>query len=231
MQRDEPSATDPPIRVLVVDDHAVVRQGIRAMLESVADVDIVGEAADGQEAVERAAELRPDVVLMDLALPVMSGAEAIALLARRTPDSKVLILTGTGVDEQIFDALEAGALGYLAKTARRDEVLGAVRRLHRGEPSLPPELTRRLLERLGAPDAEKAGPVEPLTDRETEVLQLVAAGLSNRGIAERLGVSETTVRTHVSRILGKLEVANRVQAALYALRVGIASLDDAVQER
>lgn len=231
MQRDDQTPDDPPIRVLVVDDHLVVRQGIRTLLGGEDDVDIVGEAADGREAVEKAAELTPDVVLMDLALPELGGAEAIAAIAERSPESKVLILTGTSVDEQIFDALEAGALGYLSKTAQGDEVLGAVRRLHRGEPSLPPELTRRLLARLGTPEDEADRPVEPLTDREVEVLQLVAAGLSNRGIAERLGVSETTVRTHVSRILAKLEVANRVQAALYALRVGIASLDDAVQER
>jgi len=221
---DSPQA-DRRIRVLIVDDHPVVRQGTRVLLLDEPDVEVVGEAADGEEALQRAAELAPDVVLMDLRMPGMDGVEAIRRLAREAPAARVLLLTGSGIDQRTFDALEAGALGYLSKTARRDELLTAVRRVYRDEPSLPPEITRRLLSGLGAGSGgdELA---EPLTEREEEVLVLVAEGLSNRGVAERLHVSETTVRTHVSRILAKLGVKNRVQAALYALRTGIASLDD-----
>jgi len=216
---------DRPIRVLIVDDHPVVRQGTRVLLLDEPDVEVVGEAADGEEALQRAAELAPDVVLMDLRMPGMDGVEAIRRLAREVPAARVLLLTGSGIDERTFDALEAGALGYLSKAARRDELLAAVRRVFRDEPSLPPEITRRLLSGLGAGGgADELA--EPLTEREEEVLVLVAEGLSNRGVAERLHVSETTVRTHVSRILAKLGVKNRVQAALFALRTGIASLDD-----
>ena len=222
---DSPQA-DRRIRVLIVDDHPVVRQGTRVLLLDEPDVEVVGEAADGEEALQRAAELAPDVVLMDLRMPGMDGVEAIRRLAREAPAARVLLLTGSGIDERTFDALEAGALGYLSKTARRDELLTAVRRVYRDEPSLPPEITRRLLSGLGAGSGGGDELAEPLTEREEEVLVLVAEGLSNRGVAERLHVSETTVRTHVSRILAKLGVKNRVQAALYALRTGIASLDD-----
>lgn len=213
-----------PIRVLLVDDHPVVRQGTRVLLLEEPDLEVVGEAADGREAVERAEELRPDVVLMDLRMPDMDGVEAVRALAARVPSARVLLLTGSGVDERTFDALEAGALGYVSKSASGAELLAALRRVARDEPSLPPELTRRLLARLGsAGDAGSELP-DPLTGREEEVLVLVAEGLSNRAIAERLHVSEPTVRTHVSRILGKLGVANRVQAALWALRSGVATL-------
>jgi DNA-binding NarL/FixJ family response regulator len=216
-----------PIRVLIADDHPVVRQGTRVLLLEERDVEVVGEAADGREAVERAVELAPDVVLMDLRMPEMDGVEAIRELAGRAPSVRVLLLTGSGVDERTFDALEAGALGYLSKSAGRAELLAALRRVARDEPSLPPELTRQLLARLGSPaPGEHHALADPLTEREEEVLVLVAEGLSNRGIADRLHVSETTVRTHVSRILAKLGVSNRVQAALWALRSGLARLDD-----
>lgn len=213
------------ITVLIADDHEVVRQGTRVLLEDAPDVEVVGEADDGREAVAKVLELKPDVVLMDLSMPEMDGVEAIRALADEAPDVKVLLLTGSGVEERIFEALEAGALGYLSKTAQGDEILEAVRRVDAGDPSLPPEITRRLLTRLsGTPDHREL--VDPLTDREEEVLALVAEGMSNRDIAENLHVSETTVRTHVSHILGKVGVKNRVQAALFALRTGIATLDD-----
>jgi DNA-binding NarL/FixJ family response regulator len=209
-----------PIRVLLVDDHPLVRQGTRVLLADEPGFEVVGEAADGGEAVERAAELAPDVVLMDLRMPGMDGVAAVRALAAR-----VLLLTGSGVDERTFEALEAGALGYLSKSAPGAEVIAALRRVARDEPSLPPELTRILLARLGAPGGDAGELADPLTEREEEVLVLVAEGLSNRGIADRLHVSEPTVRTHVSRILGKLGVGNRVQAALWALRSGVATLE------
>lgn len=219
---------EPPrlIRVLVADDHPVVRQGTRVLLLDEGDIEVVGEASNGREAVDKALELEPDVVLMDLRMPELDGVAAIRALTERAPAIRVLLLTGEAVDERTFDALEAGALGYLSKTARREEFLTALRKVSRDEPSLPPEITRRLLARLGQPESPAAELPDPLTERETEVLKLVASGLSNRGIAEELHVSETTVRTHVSRILGKLGVKNRVQAALFALRTGVASLDD-----
>jgi len=213
------------ITVLIADDHVVVRQGTRVLLQDAGDIEVVGEAGNGAEAVAKALELKPDVVLMDLSMPQMDGVEAIRALAEKAPEIKVLLLTGSGVEERIFDALEAGALGYLSKTAQSDEILEAVRRVHSGDPSLPPEITRRLLTRLGgSPDHREL--VDPLTEREEEVLALVAEGMSNRDIAEHLHVSETTVRTHVSHILSKVGVKNRVQAALFALRTGIATLDD-----
>ena len=216
-----------PIRVLIADDHPVVRQGTRMLLLDEAGFEVVGEAADGAEAVERAVELAADVVLMDLSMPGMDGVEAIRRLAERAPAVRVVLITGSEIDERTFAALEAGALGYLSKTAGRDEVLEALRRVARDEPSLPPEITRRLLSRLGATGSGGAGDLaEPLTGREEEVLALVAHGLTNRDVGARLHVSETTVRTHVSRILAKVGVKNRVQAALFALRHGIASLDD-----
>jgi DNA-binding NarL/FixJ family response regulator len=214
-----------PIRVLLVDDHPLVRQGTRVLLADEPGFEVVGEAADGGEAVERAAELAPDVVLMDLRMPGMDGVAAVRALAERVPSARVLLLTGSGVDERTFEALEAGALGYLSKSAPGAEVIAALRRVARDEPSLPPELTRILLARLGAPGGDAGELADPLTEREEEVLVLVAEGLSNRGIADRLHVSEPTVRTHVSRILGKLGVGNRVQAALWALRSGVATLE------
>ena len=213
------------ITVLIADDHQVVRQGTRVLLEDSPDLEVVGEAGDGEEAVAKALELKPDVVLMDLSMPRMDGVEAIRALAEESPETKVLLLTGSGVEDRIFEALEAGALGYLSKAARGDEILDAVRRVNAGDPPLPPEITRRLLNRLsGSPDEPEL--VDPLTEREEEVLALVARGMSNRDIAEQLHVSETTVRTHVSHILSKVGVKNRVQAALFALRTGVASLYD-----
>lgn len=211
------------IRVLIADDHMVVRQGTRMLLLDEADVEVVGEASDGREAVQLALDLRPDVVLMDLSMPQMDGVEAIRQLADQAPEIRVLLLTGSGSEERSVEALEAGALGYLSKTARREEILEALRRVHAGEPSLPPEITRLLLARLGEADSGTEL-VDPLTEREEEVLALVAEGMSNRDIAGSLHVSETTVRTHVSHILGKVGVKNRVQAALFALRTGVAKL-------
>lgn len=212
------------IRVLVVDDHFVVRKGVCALLMDAADIEVVGEAGDGREATELAKSLRPQVILMDLKLPELGGVEAIQRILADRPETGILVLTAYGLEAQVLAAVEAGALGYLAKTAEREELLAAIRRVARGELYLPASLTRRVLTHLQAQSS--SGTVEPLTEREEEVLRLLARGRSNQEIADRLGIAEITVRTHVSHILGKLAAHNRVQAALYALRAGLVSLED-----
>jgi DNA-binding NarL/FixJ family response regulator len=208
------------IGVLVVDDHFVVRKGVCALLADAGEITVVGEAGDGAEAVEQARRLRPAVVLMDVKLPGMDGVAATRAILAEQPEVGVVILTGLAVEEEILAAIEAGALGFLAKTSRREELLEAIRRAAHGEAWLPPRLTHQLLTHL------KPRPVaEPLTEREREVLGRLARGWSNRRIADDLRVAEITVRTHVSHVLGKLGVANRVEAALHALRAGLVSLE------
>jgi DNA-binding NarL/FixJ family response regulator len=209
-----------PIKVLVVDDHFVVRKGVCALLADAEDIVVVGEAGDGRQAVEEAARCAPQVVLMDLDLPEIDGAEATRRILAAQPTVAILILTGADMDAEILTAIQAGALGYLAKTAQRQEVLEAIREVCRGGVWLPPRLTRKLLAHLQTPPAG-AGTLNPLTDRESEVLGLLARGWSNRRIAEKLSVAEVTVRTHVSHVLDKLGVSNRVEAALHALRLGL----------
>jgi NarL family two-component system response regulator LiaR len=213
-----------PIRVFVADDHAVVRKGIEAMLEIVPDIDVVGEAENGRDAVFLVAELEPDVILMDLVMPGMDGIEAIRRIQERQPDVRILVLTTFAGEENIFPAIRAGALGYHLKDSRPDELVRAIRQVHRGESSLHPVIARQVLDELARPSERPPTP-DPLTPREVEVLGLVARGLENREIAEKLIITEATVRTHVSNITGKLHVASRTQAALYALREGLASLD------
>jgi NarL family two-component system response regulator LiaR len=212
-------------RVLVVDDHAIVRKGIRALLAEVEDIEVVGEATDGREAVEQAEALNPDVILMDLVMPRVDGIEAIRQIAAREPGLRILVLTSFAADDKVLPAIKAGALGYILKDSEPSELVQAIQQVHRGEPSLQPSIAQKLLKELRRPSAGPPTP-DPLTAREVEVLRLVAKGLSNPEIARRLVVTEATVRTHVSNILGKLHLANRVQATLYALREGIASLDD-----
>ena len=212
-----------PIRVLVVDDQSIVRKGIRALLAEVDDILVVGEANDGEEAVAQARSLEPDVVLMDLVMPGMDGIEATRRIVRQQ-DARVLVLTSFVGDDQVFPAIKAGALGYLLKDSEPADLLEAIQQVHRGEPSLHPTIARKVLQEMREPSDRPPTP-EPLTDRELEVLRLVAEGLSNREVAERLVVTEATVRSHVSNILGKLHLANRVQATLYALRQGLTSLD------
>jgi NarL family two-component system response regulator LiaR len=223
-----PDAPAPRIRVLVVDDQAIVRRGIRALLATEPDLEVVGEAADGEAALRTAAGLRPDVVLMDLVMPGVDGVEATRRLTDGDPAVRVVVLTSFATDEHVFPAIKAGALGYLLKDSDPDDLVRAIRQAHRGEPALHPEIARRVLAELHRPPA-RAQPrtTDPLTARELEVLRLVAEGLSNQEIASRLVVGETTVRTHVSAILSKLQLASRTQAALYALREGYASLEDA----
>lgn len=211
--------------ILIVDDHLVVRKGVRALLMDADDMAVVGEAEDGLEAVSEARRLRPQVILMDLKLPRLDGVEAIRTILAEQPDVKVVVLTGTDGDEQILAAVEAGALGYLAKTSEPNDFLLAIRRVACGELWLPPRLTRKLLSQL-KPARPGDGLAEPLTGRETGVLNLLAKGRTNQQIAQELNIAEATVRTHVSHILDKLGVSNRVEAALHALRAGVVTLEE-----
>jgi len=218
--------TETRIRLLIVDDQAIVRKGILALLAEVEDIEVVGEASDGEEAVELARALKPDVVLMDLVMPGMGGIEAIRLIAGGQGRS-VLVLTSFSGDDEVFPAIKAGALGYLLKDSEPADLLRAIRQVSRGEVSLHPVVARKVLQEMREP-ARHVPTSDPLTSRELEVLGLVAQGLSNRQVAERLTVTEATVRSHVSNVLSKLHLANRVQATLYALHEGLASLDDEV---
>ncbi|CCO24416.1 response regulator [Maridesulfovibrio hydrothermalis] len=212
------------IRVLLVDDHDIVRIGVRSFLGSFDDIDVVGEAANGQEAVKLAAELSPDIILMDMLMPVMDGIQAIREIRDRKLGGRVIALTSFATDDKLFPAIKAGAMGYLLKDSTPDELLEAVRRVYRGEPSLAPDIARKVLSELSHPADNIKPTPDPLTPREVETIQLVAKGKSNKAIAAELFVSEATVRTHMTSILSKLHLANRVEATLYALREGIASL-------
>jgi NarL family two-component system response regulator LiaR len=223
MSADKPHTST--IRILVADDHAIVRKGIRAMLEIVPDMELVGEAANGREAVTQAKKLQPDVILMDLVMPEMDGIEAIRGIMAHQPEAHILVLTTFAGEDKIFPAIKAGALGYHLKDSSPDELVQAIRQVHRGESSLHPLIARKVLQELSRPSEQPPTP-DPLTPREVEVLRLVAQGLENWEIAEKLVISEATVRTHVSNIMGKLHLASRTQAALYALREGLTSLDD-----
>lgn len=211
------------IRLLIVDDHTVVREGMVALLGSKPDIEIVGLAGDGREAVELARTLRPDVVLLDLMMPRQDGLTTIPLLLRDQPETHILVLTSFGQDEQIFAAIKAGALGYLLKDSSAQELVRAIRDVARGELTLHPAIARRLLGEVNRPAAPAAASGGTLTERELEVLRLLAEGLSNQAIAQKLTLSERTVGAHVSHILKKLHVASRTQAALYAIREGLAS--------
>jgi NarL family two-component system response regulator LiaR len=213
------------IRVLAADDHAVVREGLRALIDTEAGMILVGEATDGAEAVRKARALEPDVVLLDLVMPRKSGLEAIGEIKQALPSTRILVLTSFAEDDKVFPAIKAGAHGYLLKDTSPSQLLRAIRDVHRGEPSMHPTIARKLMRELQR-SSELPPTEDPLTAREAEVLSLVAQGLTNQEIADRLFVSERTVRTHVSNILSKLHLANRTQAALYALRRGLASLEE-----
>lgn len=204
-----------PIRILLVDDHTVVRRGLRLAFDLEDDLEVVGEAANGQEAVERVAELAPDVVVMDLLMPVMNGVDATRAIRRDHPEVEVVALTSVLEDRLVIDVVEAGASGYLLKETRPDELFEAVRAAARGEVRLDPRAQQRLVREVRAPEVREA-----LTERELEVLKLIAAGASNKAIAQQLGISEATVKSHVSNLLSKLGLKSRTQAALHAIREG-----------
>jgi two-component system, NarL family, response regulator LiaR len=217
------------IRILIVDDHAIVRKGIRALLSESGGFEIVAEGTDGKDAVRQAEETRPDVILMDLLMPGMDGIEATRQITSRQPEARILVLTSFAADNKLFPAIKAGAVGYLLKDSSPEDLIRAIHQVHRGEPALHPTIARKLLQEVAhAPEQE--APPEALTAREMAVLQLIAQGLSNQDIADELIVSESTVRAHVSRILGKLHLASRTQAALYAVREGLTAEDTADSE-
>jgi NarL family two-component system response regulator LiaR len=206
-----------PIRVLIADDHAVLREGLRSFLELQPGIEIVGDAADGGEAVELVQRLRPDVVLMDLVMPKLDGVQAMRELNERVPGTRVIILTSYIDDDRLLPAIRAGAAGYLLKNAEPQELARAIRTAAAGEALIDPSVAARLVERLS--QDERRDDYETLTAREREVLELIGRGYSNKRIALELGIAEKTVKTHVSNLLGKLGVADRTQAALYASRL------------
>jgi NarL family two-component system response regulator LiaR len=207
------------IRVLIADDHAVVRQGLRTFLDLQPDVEVAGEAADGEEAVEAARRLSPDVVLLDLAMPRLDGVAALPRLREAAPAARVIVLTSFGEDDRVFAALRAGAAGFLLKDVEPAELVRGIRTAHAGQAPLSPSVAARVVEELAHPGRRAGG--DELTPRELEVLRLIAGGRSNKRIALELGVAEKTVKTHVSHVLAKLGLADRTQAALYAVREGL----------
>lgn len=213
------------IRVFIAEDHPIVRRGVKGLLETEPDIVLVGEAVNGQQAVGMVAELQPDVVLMDLVMPVMDGIEATRQIRSQNQNVRILVLTSFATDDKVFPAIKAGASGYLIKDTPPEDLLRAIRQVQRGEVSLHPIIAQKLLKEIAGP-AEQPAAAEPLTARELEVLQLVARGRNNQEIAESLVLSVATVYTHVSNILAKLHLASRTQAALYAVREGYASLYD-----
>lgn len=216
--------TADPIRIVIADDHAIVREGLSYLVSNRPDIEIVGEAEDGAQAVHLARTLQPDVILLDLIMPRMDGIAAINAIKREDPDARILVLTSFAEEEKVFAAIRAGALGYLLKDSSPLALIDAIYDVHRGDSSLHPSIARKLIRELNRPP-DLPPTEDPLTEREVEVLKLVAHGLSNQEIADRLYISPRTVGVHVGHILDKLHLANRTQAALYALREGFASLD------
>ncbi|GIV98617.1 response regulator transcription factor [Roseiflexus sp.] len=208
------------IRILLVDDHTVVRQGLKMFLGLDPDLQVVGEAENGEEAIRLTGELNPDVVLMDLLMPVMDGVTAIARIRRDFPDTEVIALTSVLEDEAVMKAMRAGAMGYLLKDTRAEELRRAIKAAAAGQVQLSPQAAARLMREVRAPESP-----EKLTERETDVLRLLALGRANKEIARELNIGEKTVKTHVSAILRKLDVPSRTQAALYAVRIGMVSIE------
>ena len=210
---------------MIADDHPVVRTGIRHLLETEPGIQLVGEATNGREAVSAVNQTRPDVILLDLVMPELDGTGAIREIKVSHPDVRILVLTTFASDDKLYPAIKAGAMGYLLKDTEPEDLVRAIQQVHRGEYPLSPAIAQKVLREI-ARRAEEPLTTDPLTEREVEVLGLIARGLTNRQIADQLVISEATVRTHVGNILGKLHLASRTQAALYALREGLASLYD-----
>lgn len=211
-----------PIRVLIADDHAVVRKGLQMFLAAEPGIELVGEAANGREAIAKSKELVPDVVLMDVMMPQIDGIAATFEIKQHCPGTEVIILTSFGEEENVMAALQAGAIGYLLKDAQEDTLIEAIKATYRGEPHFNQEVLHHLVKRLGTP--AQPSPLEDLTERELDVLRLLARGLSNKEIARSLGLSEGTVKVHVSNVLNKLGVSSRTQAAMAALEMGLVTL-------
>lgn len=215
------------IRVLVADDHAIVREGTRRVIESESDIDVVGEASDGEEAVSQATRLQPDVAIIDIAMPKLNGIEATRQIKALLPATAVLILTAYDNDQYIFSLLEAGAAGYLLKNVRGSELVEAIRSVHSGESVLHPAIARKVLQRFVPSIQEaKGGTPDRLSQRELEVLKLAAKGMSNKDIADKLYLSVRTVQAHLANIFGKLQVGSRTEAILHGLKEGWFSLED-----
>jgi NarL family two-component system response regulator LiaR len=212
-----------PIRVLIADDQELVREGMRALLATRPSVEVVGEARNGVQAIELARSLAPDVVLMDLVMPEKDGIEAIEAIKAERPDAKILVITSFSDDDKVYHAVKAGALGYLLKASSPQALMAAINDVHAGRMSLHPDIALKLIDEMNRP-SDLPPTEDPLTEREVEVLRLVAQGMSNEDIAAELVISERTVGAHVSHILDKLHLANRTQAALYALREGLTDL-------
>jgi two-component system, NarL family, response regulator LiaR len=211
------------IRILICDDHAIVREGLRTLINNEADMKVLGEAANGLEAIEKNRALKPDVILMDMVMPQMDGLDAIRSIIQEKPEARILVLTSFAEDDKVFPAIKAGALGYILKDALPQELLGFIRDVNAGELTLHPAIARKVINEMkhssGLPPTS-----DPLSERELEVLTLVAKGCSNQDIARQLSLTERTVRTYVSNILSKLHLANRTQAALFAIREGLVNL-------
>ena len=212
------------IRLLICDDHAVVRRGLRSLVGVKAEMELVGEAVDGDEAVVMAQKLKPDVIIMDLIMPRKDGVTAITEIKKKNSDAKILVLTSFSDDKNVFSAIKAGASGYLLKDSSPEELLQAIHDVHAGKSSLHPVIAQKVIQEMHQP-TDLPPTDDPLSAREVEVLQNVAQGMSNQEIARTLKIKEGTVRIHVGNILNKLQLANRTQAALHALREGLAELD------
>lgn len=213
------------IRILIADDHAIVRKGLITLITAEQGMELLGEAEDGLEVVAKARELQPDIVLLDLVMPHQDGIEAIKAIKAENPEARILVLTSFADDDKVFAAIKAGASGYLLKDSSPQQLLQAIRDVFQGESSLHPTIARKLIRELNQPADDLPPAREPLTKRELQVLKLVAQGLSNQEIATELIVAERTITTHVSNILAKLHLANRTQATLYAIHEGLVSSD------
>ena len=215
------------IRILLADDHGMFRQGLRSIFESEPDLKVVGEAATGREAIRLAAEIRPDVTVMDIQMPDLDGVKATQALLEEDPNSRVVFLTMYPQPRYVFEAVKAGARGYILKSESAEELVSAIRRVHEGEVLLDATMAERVLDEFRrVQSTPRDGALEHLTERETDILRLVAKGASNQTIADTLGISEKTVRNRLSEIFAKLQLNNRTQAALYALREGLTTLDE-----